>query len=192
MPPSFIIKSHKIKKCFPRLPKLFFSSALLCCGPFHLVQVIFIFSFLWSERQVAEVAEGCRQRERCRCWPGARVCCRLFFLKGREVGDGCCVLNAGHHRCVCVCPVSHGNSWQQVWHVVMGNYAARCKTFSLNGVTQLPGARPPIKAVTFWLPGHIYWCTFTLLPGISQLFFRGNVRVKEFWLRLWLPAADVR
>lgn len=119
----------KDEECFPRLPNF---SALLC----GVSSVSFRWFFLLSNCLVVEVGEGCRQREL--SLGEAPECVAGFFG-----GDGCCMPGI-ICMCVCVCvsPSSHGNPWQQVWHVVMGNYAAQCKTFSERGhpLSALPSA----------------------------------------------------
>lgn len=115
---------------------------LLCCAA-CVSSVSFSRFFLSSNRLVVEVGEGCREREL--SWPSARV---RYWVLG---ADGC---YAQHARlssvyvwvceCACECSLlfSRGNTWQQVWHVVMGNYAAQCKTSSERGhpLSALPSA----------------------------------------------------
>lgn len=111
---------------FPQAPKL------LCFAVWHTISsVSFKWFFLLSNCLVVEVGEGCRQREL--SWRGARVCCCVLG------GDGClCMCSMPGiifmYVCVRVCvPFLPWESLQQVWHVVMGNYAAQCKTFADRG-----------------------------------------------------------
>lgn len=133
---------------FPRLQNF---SALLCVVLLHQCHLGDI--FLFTNYLVVEVGEGCRQRE---CsWLGARVC---YWVFGVGVVYMC--------ECMCVSPFSHRNPWQQVWHVVMGNYAAQRKTFFWMGVTHCQCCQVWKRAWTHpFFPfcwGLIYWCIFFL------------------------------
>lgn len=121
--PHLDLWCHRGWKVLPPLPTQSFQ---LWC---HLGDFL-----LFTKRAVVEAVEGCRWSEH--FWPVARVCCWDF--RGRRL---LCVTCRPSFECACVCGFSHGKPWQQVWDVVMGNYAAQGKTFAERGSPTVSAAK---------------------------------------------------